>query len=248
MKKAIKIILIIFAILGLLVAIGFFMVHEREPDGVDQQKADALAEQMMMAVNKPAWDTTHFIQWTFKGVHDFVWDKQRHFTKVKWDDKEVLVNLNTVTGQAFENGTALSGDANDALVKKAWEYFCNDSFWLNAVVKAFDPGTERSLVKLSDGREGLKVQYSQGGVTPGDAYVWILDENARPVSWKMWVKIIPVGGLEFTWEDWKTLSTGAQIAGFHKSSILDLDISNLKAGTQLSDLGLSADPFVKMNN
>ena len=136
-------------------------------------------------------------------------------------------SLNTVTGQAMKNGKALSGAENEASVKAAWKHFCNDSFWLNAVVKAFDPGTTRTLVDLPDGRKGLKVQYSQGGVTPGDAYVWILDEQGLPTSWKMWVEIIPVGGLEFTWQDWATLSTGAKIATFHKSSILDLSLIHI---------------------
>ncbi len=87
------------------------------------------------------------------------------------------------------------------------------------------------------------VSYTSGGVTPGDSYLWILDENGLPESWKMWVKIIPVGGMEFTWEKWTELSTGAKVATYHHHKLLDLDISNLKAATSLSAFGLQDDPF-----
>ncbi|MEL6864257.1 MAG: hypothetical protein AAFP19_07560, partial [Bacteroidota bacterium] len=92
-------------------------------------------------------------------------------------------------------------------------------------------------------QEGLLVSYSSGGVTPGDSYLWILDESGQPVAWKMWVSIIPIGGLEFSWEDWMELPTGAKIATMHKSSLLDLDMSNIKAGHSLLDLGFKQDPF-----
>ena len=96
---------------------------------------------------------------------------------------------------------------------------------------------------MPDGTEGLMVSYSSGGVTPGDAYLWILDENNLPKSWKMWVSIIPVGGMEFSWDQWTTLTTGAKVATLHESSFLNLDISDLKGAVNQEDLGLDEDPF-----
>ena len=101
------------------------------------------------------------------------------------------------------------------MVKTAIDFFNNDSFWLAAPFKAFDPGTERSIVNLKDGRKGLMVTYTSGGTTPGDTYVWILDENDRPTAIKMWVQILPLGGMEFTWENILTLPSGALIAQDH---------------------------------
>ena len=243
MKKVLKILAVLIAVIVIAVGILFLVNNEKEPIGQTGNEADELARKMMLAVNKPAWDSTHYIQWTFKGMHTFVWDKDRHFCKVSWDDKEVLLNINQISGKAFAVGQPLSGEAASEQIRTAWGYFCNDSFWLNAVVKAFDPGTERSIVTLGDGSKGLKVQYTQGGVTPGDAYVWILDEQNRPVAWKMWVEIIPMGGMKFSWEKWTTLSTGAVIATFHDSAMLDLDISDLKAGNSYADFGFGEDPF-----
>lgn len=227
--------------------IGLFILvkslSESKPTGTTGAEADALANKMLQAIDKPGWDTTGIVQWTFRGAHDFLWDKQRNLVKVNWDNNEALVVLDETTGKAYQDGKEVTGEEGDKLVKQAWSYFCNDSFWLNAPAKAFDPGTERSLVDLPDGSKGLMVTYKTGGVTPGDAYLWLLDEQGLPKSYKMWVSIIPVGGMEFTWDKWTTLPTGAKIATFHKNDMLEIDISNLKSAKDLSSFGLSNDPF-----
>ncbi len=237
-------------ILGLFILIGFilYMVfNEAKPTGKTGPEAEALAQKMLAAVDKSAWDSTNIVQWTFRGAHTFLWDKKRHLVQVTWDDKKVLLNPNEISGKAYIGGNPVAEPENDQLVKQAWGYFCNDSFWLNAPVKAFDPGTERSIVTLDDGSEALMVSYASGGVTPGDSYLWILDENAQPKSWKMWVKIIPFGGLEFSWEKWDKLASGAKIATFHHSSILDIDISNLQSGANFQSLGITDDPFAAIS-
>ena len=233
---------ILLGVFILLMLVGYFMLNEPLPKGEKGPAADALAQKMLTAVDKPAWDSTRYVQWTFKGMHSFLWDKEKHNVEIKWGENKVLLNTKSVTGLAYENGTQLSGEAADKMVYEAWGYFCNDSFWLNAPVKAFDIGTERSIVKMEDGKEALMVSYTGGGVTPGDSYLWILDENGRPTSYKMWVSIIPIGGVEFTWENWETLEGGALISALHKG-LLELDMSNLKAGNDLQSMGLKGDLF-----
>lgn len=239
LKRLGILLLIIVAILAIL----FFVYNEPKPQGQKGTEADALANKMLRAIDKTGWDSTTYVQWNFKGMHNFLWDKDRHFVKVTWDENEVLLDTKKVDGKAFVKGVEQSGDNAKKMIQDAWGYFCNDSFWLNAPAKVFDPGTQRSLVTQEDGTKALMVSYESGGVTPGDAYLWILDKNGIPKSWKMWVSIIPVGGMEFTWDKWETLPTGAKVATFHTSSALDLDISDLKAGTSLESMGLGSDPF-----
>ena len=236
----------LLGVIGVLV-VGLFLLvkimSESMPQGTTGAEADALANKVLTAINKQGWDNTGAVQWTFKGIHDFLWDKERNLVKVNWDDHEVLVTLDETTGRAWKSGVEITGDEGDKLVKEAWGYFCNDSFWLNAPAKVFDPGTERSIINLSDGNKGLMITYKSGGVTPGDSYLWLLDKNGLPTSYKMWTSIIPIGGMEFTWQDYKTLSTGAKVATLHKSKVLELDISNLKAAKNLNGFSLSKDPF-----
>ncbi len=244
MKLLLKILGGLFLLLVIAaIAIRLF-VHEAEPVSTPSSAADVLTEKMFKAIDKPAWDSTAIISWNFGGRNKHLWDKTRHLGQVEWGSNKVLLNIQDITGKAFENGTEVTGEAAQALIKTAWDHFNNDSFWLNAPAKAMDGGTVRSIVKLGDGREGLKVQYTSGGTTPGDSYVWILDESGLPTSYKMWVKVIPVGGLEFGWSDYTTLYSGAKISQMHKSNIFDLPITEIKAGKTFADVGLSADPFI----
>ncbi|MBX2841955.1 MAG: hypothetical protein KTR26_09285 [Flammeovirgaceae bacterium] len=244
LKKILKYIGLAFLAILIIIFSWGFINHEKEPVGQSGPEAEKVAQKILQSINISAWDSTKLVQWTFKGLHHYLWDKERNLIKVSWSDTEVLVNMDSIKGVSFENGVEMTGEENQKIVDQAWAYFCNDSFWLNASAKLFDPGTERSLVTLEDGRKGLKISYSSGGVTPGDAYVWLYDNNFRPTSWKMWVSIIPIGGMEFTWEDWETLSTGANVATLHQSKLLNIEITNLKAGQNFHDFGLNGDPFI----
>ena len=248
LKRILKWAAILIGVIILLIVIIGLVMNESKPAGTPGAEADALANKMLKAIDKPAWDSTKYVQWTFKGMHTFLWDKERHFVRVNWDNKEVLLHTKTVSGKAFENGVELLGDQANELIQNAWSYFCNDSFWLNAPAKAFDPGTSRSLVEMKDGSTGLMVSYDSGGVTPGDSYLWILDENGLPKAWKMWVKIIPIGGVGSTWESWENLSTGAKISGLHQLAGITLDLTGVKGGMNLSDFGERADPFIGIQN
>ncbi len=249
MKRILKFLGIGLLLLVLAGIVLFFMYNQSEPAGKKGSEADEVARKMMESVNVAAWDSTKYIQWTFSGMNDYLWDKERHFVKVTMGEDVVLLNTKKVNGIAFSKGEKLEGEAANELIQKAWKNFCNDSFWLNPVVKAFDPGTERSLVTLEDGREGLKVQYTSGGVTPGDAYVWILDENFKPIAWKMWVQIIPVGGMENSWQDWRKLYSGAEVSVKHSLMGKEVEmISNLKSAPDFAGMGETSDPFLELEN
>jgi hypothetical protein len=98
-------------------------------------------------------------------------------------------------------------------------------------MKSFDPGTTREVVVEEDGREALLVHYSSGGVTPGDSYLWELNADGLPVAWRMWVNIIPVGGLRFTWEDWEGGTNSPKIAQEHVGALFSVPIIDLSFPT-----------------
>lgn len=196
--------------------VGYLAYDEPRPTGAPGPAAEALADRILAAVDKPAWDTTDYVAWDFAGRQRYRWWRDVDTVEVTWADKRVLLHTETLTGEAFEDGLRQNGPDADALVQQAWAHFANDSYWLAAPFKLRDPGTERALVELEDGSEGLLVTYSSGGVTPGDAYLWHVDETGLPTRYEMWVSIIPVGGVDATWEEYVRLPSGARVATMHE--------------------------------
>lgn len=230
-------------------SIYLISINKPRPKANPSPEADALAKQALSAVQDERWQRgTGAIMWTFPRGHEHLWDKRRGYARVRFDGVEVLIDLQTKDGFAYRDGVPIEAPKQSRdLLQKAWALWCNDAFWLNPLTKAFDPGTTRSIVPLEDGRKGLLVSYESGGVTPGDAYLWILDENHRPVAWRMWVSIIPVGGVEFSWDAWQKLSTGAFVATDHRGPLgIPLNLTQVKAAARLSELVPGPDPFAQL--
>ncbi|MEL6988023.1 MAG: hypothetical protein AAGK97_09340, partial [Bacteroidota bacterium] len=225
--------------------IFYLIKNEKVPTGKEGPAAEALTDKMFQAINKSAWETTPYITWNFADRNQYVWDKINHNVEVRSGTSRVLLNTKRVDGIAYDNEVEVTGDKANKLIQKAWSNFCNDSFWLNAPSKARDPGTSRYLVNTKDGKEALMIKYNSGGVTPGDTYLWFLDETGLPTSYKMWVKIIPIGGVEWGWNDWLTLNDGAKVSSLHKG-LFDIQIKDLKAGNTLQELGAPSDLFAKL--
>ena len=228
MKRILKYLGLSILVLILLGVIAGFIANQPLPQGESGPEADALARKMEAAVNKPAWDSTRYVSWKFRTGTAYFWDKFQQAVVVEWGNNKVLLRTTDQSGIAYVDDVEVTAsEEKESLLQKAWAQFANDSFWLCAQMKAFAPGTTREIVKLEDGSQGLMVHYSSGGVTPGDSYLWHLDETGMPTSWQMWVNIIPVGGLSFTWEDWTNDEKG-HIAKQHTGSLFGVPIVDLE--------------------
>ena len=223
MTKLFKIFLVSIISILIIGTVTLFALNEPLPQGKEGPEAELLADKMLESLNKSAWDTVSHISWNFKNLHDFEWDRINNRVIVTWDEYRVELNTENEQGIAFKNDIELGADG-DEIIKEALGYFYNDSFWLIAPFKVKDFGTERRLVDYN-GKEALLVTYTSGGITPGDSYLWILDENYKPIAWKFWVSIIPIGGMEFSWEDWQIVN-GAEISLMHKG-VIDIGIKIL---------------------
>lgn len=243
-----KILLIIAVSFIAIAGIALWIANESLPEGVENAIADSLAREMMAAVNVEKWQQTGAISWTFAGRHAHLWDRERHLAQVVWGSTVVLVDLNSQSGVAIVDGKLL--DRNDPetmeLVQKAWEYWCNDSFWLNPIAKLFDDGTTRKWVETPDSLRGLLITYASGGATPGDSYMWLVGENGLPVAWKLWVSILPIGGIQLSWEGWQELATGATVATIHRNGMFELKLSDIRAAATLNELVPGEDPFTPL--
>ncbi|XLS30971.1 hypothetical protein ACJD0Z_09110 [Flavobacteriaceae bacterium M23B6Z8] len=230
LKKVLKWILIAVLTLVVLTVAAIFVMDEDLPDGKEGKEADALAMKIYNNLNYQAFEATNTLTWSFPGGHHYEWYRNRGKVNVKWDENEVLLDLvQQKQSTILSPSETISAEKKSDLINTASNYFNNDSFWLIAPYKLFEKGVSRKLVSLENGAEGLLVTYSQGGSTPGDSYLWTVDDQGRPQSYKMWVSIIPIGGLKATWEEWKTTDTGAILASEHKILFLNMKIKNIKA-------------------
>lgn len=234
LKKTLKWIAgtVVFLTLPTLLLYGglYLKYNEEIPFGVQGAKADSLAIKMMRSIDYEAFKKTKYIEWTFKKRHHFKWEKKENVCTVYWKEFKVDLDLNDYSkSKAFIHNFRVEGNQAQGLINKAIRYFNNDSFWLVAPFKVFDADTERRLVTLDSGEEALLVTYISGGSTPGDSYLWLLDDSYRPKSFKMWTSILPIKGLEASWEDWITTESGAQLPTFHKLLFFSIELNDVKA-------------------
>lgn len=201
-----------------------FAACTSQPEGQPGKKAENLADSMLKALNYEQFQAASEISWTFAGKHHYRWNKTENRVQVQWEDYTVQLDPETKSGTARQADTELQGSALKEAIQTAWEYYANDSFWIFAPFKVRDPGTSRGFVQLEEGK-GLLVHYQSGGVTPGDSYLWVLDDSFRPKYWRMWVDIVPVPGLKFSWENWQEYN-GVWIAGNH-DGLIDVPITNV---------------------
>ncbi|MEO9513709.1 MAG: hypothetical protein ABJN84_10560 [Flavobacteriaceae bacterium] len=229
MKSVFKI--IGFLVLGLLLMAWF--IHEPLPQRDSDEKADQLAHKMLKALNFQKYKDTRFLEWSYRnGSNQYKWDKQKGVVEVKWDDYQVLLHIgNENQSSVTKSKRRLSKKKEKLTIAKALKMFNNDAFWLVAPYKIFDAGTARSIVSLEDGSQALLVSYSEGGTTPGDSYLWKLNPDGFPISFKMWVKIIPIGGIEASWDDWQLTESGAFLPKAHKIGPMKLNLGKVRGYT-----------------
>lgn len=229
--KKVKKILVFFSIgfISILLITGvalYISLNKKKPIGDNTVEADVVASKMLQNLDFGSYQDTKFISWKFSN-HSYLWHKQRRRVKVSWDDHEVILDFDDPSKNKVKDD--VNDEEKKSLIAKAERYFNNDSFWLIAPYKILDEGTKRSLVTLENNQIGLMVEYTSGGTTPGDTYLWKLDSAYRPVSFQMWVSILPIGGLEASWNNWKTTQSGAILAQEHSLLGFGIPISEIKA-------------------
>lgn len=244
MKKFFKITAFIILVLSIILTAFLYFTSKPLPKGETGSKAEVLTDKIQAAINQKAWDATSAVTFSFMGSHHYIWDKKNNLVQVQWDDKKVLYHTQTLEGIVYEHNIKLNNSEKTDAIKKANDYFNNDSFWLIAPFKLRDTGTTRSIV-MQDNKEALMVTYTSGGSTPGDSYVWIVDENHVPRAWRMWVSIVPIGSFETSWEDWTTFSNGLKVATKHKG-LIDLELKNIKTGQSIEEINKGINPFSEL--
>jgi hypothetical protein len=233
---------VVVSLLGLGIAL-IVITNKRLPEGRQGPEAEAFTDAMLAAVNCDHWDRLRYLSWSYRNDRHYVWDKLYNLAEIRYDDLRILLNVNSIDGIVWKNGRRLSLEAKRPYIARAWKHWCNDAFWLNPVCKVRDHGTIRKLVKLNAHEHGLLVTHAQGGMSPGDSFLWITDENYLPVSWRMWARVLPLKGIKASWEDW-AMAGEAKVSTRHRIGPYQITLQDVCTGSHHSELGLESDPFV----
>ena len=119
-------------------------------------------------------------------------------------------NVNTRKGTALVNGRVVEGEPAAAQLESGYERFINDTYWLLAPWKVFDPGVNRTY----DGEKPcpgggvcdvLKLTFGENvGLTPRDTYwLWITREGRRMLQWQYVLNGAAEAPTTAAWNDWQ---------------------------------------------
>lgn len=159
-------------------------------------RADSVAARLLEAHGADAFASAPYLRFNFavespKGtrvVARHLWNRSTGEYRVEWsrgaDSSYVaIVNVRDVTdgvpaGTAYLNGTELEGEDAQAAREEAYGRFINDTYWLLAPLKTFDPGVNRGYLPDSSTAEHdvLHLTFGEVGLTPGDEY-WLYVSN-----------------------------------------------------------------------
>lgn len=162
-------------------------------------KADSVAWQAYTFAGGPAWERVPYLRFEFaverEGVRQpaarHTWNRQtgayRLAVNAGPDSAFVyLFDVNTRDGQAFLNGELLSAEAAAPRLEEAYKRFINDTYWLTAPTKLFDPGVTRTFVPDSSTAEVdvIRLSFEGVGLTPEDQYWLAIErETGRLLRW-----------------------------------------------------------------
>ena len=160
--------------------------------------ADSLAMRAYEATGGPAaWAALPYLGFHFSAERDgqarpavrHLWNRQTGDYRVEMPGGEdttyvVLFNVETRDGQAFLDGAPLDSAASAARVEQAYERFINDTYWLMAPAKLFDPGVSRTFAADSSDAttDVLHLAFDGVGLTPGDQYWLFIDKDTGRVT------------------------------------------------------------------
>ena len=223
-------------------------------------KADSVAEAMITAMGgKGGWEKARFLRFDFTVVKDgktlasfsHWWDRYDGRYRVEGSDPKsgpwkAYFNVGTHEGEYFVNGTRAEGETKTKGLENAYGRFINDTYWLLAPWKVFDPGVSLEYVgeiKTAAGQDcdEIKLSFENVGLTPKDVYWMDIDKTTHLlVQWKYVLN----GGTEaptvVAWRDWRRfgsieLSTSKPIQG----KPVEIRFENLSVSAQPDDAALA---------
>lgn len=187
-------------------------------------RADTVGRELIVAMGGPeAWEKARQFRFDFvvqregKAVARFshAWDRYTGDYRLQGTEKsgapyEVYFNVNTRDGKVLVNGRPAEGETGADLLRSSYGRFINDTYWLLAPWKIFDPG----VVLAYDGEkpcpEGgacdvIRLSFGETvGLTPRDVYwLWITRDGRKLVQWQYVLGGAAEEPATAAWKDWR---------------------------------------------
>jgi hypothetical protein len=191
-------------------------------------KADEVGRSMIQAMGgNAAWERARYFRFDFTVVRDgkkiasfaHAWDRWTGRYRVEGEDAhgvpwKAYFDVNSRQGTYWVNGAKAEGQTSAQGLENAYGRFINDSYWLLAPWKIFDPGVHLAYVgpvrdAAGNACDEIKLSFDGVGLTPKDVYWMDVDTashlltqwkfvlnggNDPPtvVAWKEWKKVGPI--------------------------------------------------------
>jgi len=205
------------------------------------------------------WSRAHYVRFDWIVERDgkrvvmrsHYWDRYSGRYRVDGVDEgkryAVYFNVNTKAGDAFVDGKKVT----DAAQAKKWltdgyEAFINDSYWLLAPFKIFDPGVTLTWTGEDKGPNGeacdvLKLTFANVGLTPQDIYWLYVDKTSHlVVEWKYVLGGENKPPTAFAWSEWHKVGPimlASMRKGVGKPSVIRFE--NLKVSSDVDEAALT---------
>lgn len=205
--------------------LALFLVLASPLFAANDPRAEQVGHAMIDAMGGQAgWEHARWFRFDFTVVRDgkkvasfsHRWDRWTGRYRVEGEDKDgvpwkAYFNVNTKEGDYWVNGAKTEGEARAKGLERAYGRFINDSYWLLAPWKIFDPGVTLDYVGEVVGTHGnpcdeIKLSFSDVGLTPKDVYWMDVDRSTHLLD--RWKFVLNGGNdppTEVTWKDWQKL-------------------------------------------
>lgn len=175
-------------------------------------KAMVIADEVMAKLGgRENWDKTRYVMWRFFGRRLHVWDKWTGNARIESGKLIILMNLNTKTGRAWEDGQEITHpDSLQKELKKGYAFWVNDSYWMFMPYKLKDSGV--TLKYHGEGRMAdssaadiLELTFENVGLTPQNKYLVYVNKATRMVGqWDYFKNSSDAApGMSTPWQDWQ---------------------------------------------
>ncbi|MDX1739651.1 MAG: hypothetical protein R3178_00085, partial [Rhodothermales bacterium] len=224
-----------------------------------ETRADTVAMMAYEASGGDAWDDVRYLRFDFAvesngqrgATRRHLWDLSSGDYRLEWpagDDTTVVVlfNVNTRTGDAYVGSDPAEGERAEQLLQSAYSRHINDTYWLMAPHKVFDPGVVRAYVADSSSADAevLQLSFENVGLTPGDRYWMKVDPATGDLAgWTYILQGSPDRTSMFRWTDYRTFEKpGGTIRLSERKEAVGRDVAILTDRVALPD-AVPADIF-----